>query len=218
MRGFLRLQDTPTGFVADNVLTLRLTASLQDYRAPGSYGRYLQELESRVKQIPGVRTAGFIQYLPLQNWGWTAFFSIPGRPVQPNAEPLRTELRYVSPGYFEALRIPLRRGRLFTDRDTAGVPVVIVVNEALARRYFPNQDPVGQRTDRGVIVGVVGDVTHLAAGPARHAGDLLFLRAESGGNVGCRRIARRQHPPAAAKPGECRARRHTPGQSSPGRL
>ena len=158
MRGFLRLQETPAGFVADNVLTLRLTAALQDYRIPGSYGRYLRELEGRVKETPGVRAAGFIQYLPLQNWGWNAFFSIPGRPVPPNTEPFKAELRYVSPGYFEALRIPLRRGRLFTDHDTADVPVVILVNEALARRYFPNQDPVGQRTDRGVIVGVVGDV------------------------------------------------------------
>ena len=158
MRGFLRLQETPTGFVADNVLTLRLTAALQDYRVPGSYGRYLRELEDRVKQTPGVRTAGFIQYLPLQNWGWNAFFTITGRPVQPGAAPLGAELRYVSPGYFEALRIPLHWGRLFTERDTADVPAVIVINEALARRYFPNQDPVGQRTDRGVIVGVVGDV------------------------------------------------------------
>jgi putative ABC transport system permease protein len=158
MRGFLRLQDTPTGFVADNVLTVRLTASLQDYRVLGSFGRYLKGLENRVKQTPGVRAAGFIQYLPLQNFGWSAFFSITGRPVQAGAAPLGAELRYVSPGYFEALRIPLRRGRLFTDRDTPDVPVVIVINEALARRYFPNEDPIGQPTNRGVIVGVVGDV------------------------------------------------------------
>jgi predicted permease len=158
MRGFLRLQDTPAGFVPDNVLTLRLTASLQDYRAPGSYGRYLAKLESRVKLTPGVRAVGFIQYLPLQNWGWNAFFTIVGRPVPANALPPQAELRYVSSGYFEALRIPLRRGRLFTDRDAAGAQMVIVVNESLARRYFLNQDPVGQRTDRGLIVGVVGDV------------------------------------------------------------
>ncbi len=218
MRGFLRLQDTPTGFVADNVLTLRLTASLQDYRAPGSYGRYLQELESRVKQTPGVRTAGFIQYLPLQNWGWTAFFSIPGRPVQPNAEPLRTELRYVSPGYFEALRIPLRRGRLFTDRDTAWRAGGHRGQRSPGTPLFSESGPRGpahrSRCDRRRG----RRRPHIAAGPARHAGNLLFLRAESGGNVGCRRIARRQHPPAAAKPGECRARRHTPGQSPTGRI
>lgn len=158
MRGFLRLQETPTGFAADNVLTLRLTATLADYRAPGSYGRYVQELEDRVKQIPGVRAAGFIQYLPLQNWGWSAYFNIPGRPSPDGPNTMQTELRYVSPGYFEALRIPLRRGRLLNSRDTPDAPLVIVINEALARRYFPGEDPVGQKTDRGVIVGVVGDV------------------------------------------------------------
>jgi predicted permease len=105
-----------------------------------------------------VRAAGFIQYLPLQNWGWGAFFSISGRPPQADGQQPKSELRYVSPGYFEALRIPIRRGRLFTDRDTADSPRVILINEALARRYFPNEDPVGHQTDRGVIVGVIGDV------------------------------------------------------------
>jgi hypothetical protein len=138
MRGFLRLQDTPTGFVADNVLTLRLTASLQDYRAPGSYGRYLRKLEGHVKQTPGVRAAGFIQYLPLQNWGWNILPPSPGGRASHAAPSSR--LRYVSPGYFESLRIP-RRGASFTERDTADVPVVIVINEALARRYFPNRIP-----------------------------------------------------------------------------
>jgi putative ABC transport system permease protein len=158
LRAFLRLQSTPVGLVADNVLTLRLTASLSEYAAPGSYGRYLQELEDRVQQVPGVRAAGFIQYLPLQNWGWGAYFSIAGRTPQ-NVEPeSQAELRYVSPGYFEALRIPLRRGRFLTGRDTVGAPRVILVNEALARKYFPNEDPIGRSTDRGMIVGVVGDV------------------------------------------------------------
>ena len=69
----------------------------------------------------------------------------------------QAELRYVSPLYFETMRIPLRRGRFFTDRDTNETPMVILVNEALARRYFPNEDPVGQVTDRGTIIGVVGD-------------------------------------------------------------
>ena len=159
MRGFLRLQETPTGFVADNVLTLRLTASLQDYRTPGSYGRYLQRVgeprqtvlrraRRRLHSVPAAAELGLERIL---------LHHRAARATQRGARP-RAELRYVSPGYFEALRIPLRRGRLFADRDTPGVPVVIVINEALARRYFPNQDPVGQRTDRGVIVGVVGDV------------------------------------------------------------
>jgi len=158
LRTFLRLQDTPAGLVAENVLTLQLTISLRNYSAPGSYGRYVHELEDHLKQIPGVRSAGFIQYLPLQNSGWTGFFSIPGRPPGTDAEQPRAELRYVSPGYFRALGIPLRRGRLLGDQDTSDATRVILINEALARKYFLNQDPVGQRTDRGTIVGVVGDV------------------------------------------------------------
>jgi predicted permease len=157
LRAFLRLQSTPAGLVTDRVLTMRLTASLRDYPAAGSFGRYLQEIEDRVRQIPGVRAAGFIQYLPLQNWGWSGAFAIRGRPST-SERPPQSELRYVSPGYFETLRIPLRRGRVFTERDTADAARVIVINEALARTYFANEDPVGATTDRGVIIGVVGDV------------------------------------------------------------
>jgi predicted permease len=154
LRAFVRLQNTPAGMAPENVLTLRLTVSLRDYAAPGSYGRYLQQLESRIRTVPGVRSAGFIQYLPLQNYGWFAGFTIPGRTMEPG----QTELRYVSPGYFEALGIPVKRGRALTDADTPAAPRVILINEALARQYFPNEDPVGRRLDRGLIVGVVGDV------------------------------------------------------------
>jgi putative ABC transport system permease protein len=157
LRAFLRLQSTPTGLTTDHVLTMRLTAALSDYRAPGSFGRYVQQIEDRVRQTPGVRSAGFIQYLPLQNWGWSAAFRIEGRAPQPGPPP-QSELRYVSPGYFEALHIPIRKGRAFTTRDTADAPRVIVVNEALARTYFPGEDPVGRVTDRGTIIGVAGDV------------------------------------------------------------
>jgi predicted permease len=130
---------------------------LQDYSAPGTYGRYLRQLESRLRQIPGVRAAGFIQYLPLQNWGWWGRFSIPGRPAS-EADSPQSELRYVSPGYFQAMGIPIRGGRAFTDADTEHAAMVILINEALARRYFPNENPVGRLTSRGTIAGVVGDV------------------------------------------------------------
>jgi predicted permease len=158
LRAFLRLQSTPTGFVSNNVLTLHLSVSLAEYEARGSYGRYLSELEERIGRIPGVQGVGFIQYLPLQNWGWTGFFSIPKRsPYPPGHEP-RAELRFVTPGYFTALGIPIRRGRAFNAHDTSDSQGVILINEALSRRYFPNEDPVGQRIDRGIIIGVVGDV------------------------------------------------------------
>ena len=153
LRAFLHLQNTPTGLVAENVLTLHLSQ--------GGDARHYYQIEERVAQIPGVRAAGFIQYLPLQNSGWEGYFTVAGRPPEiPSRQPM-AELRYVTPGYFRAFGIPLRKGRVFTDRDNSEAPPVVLINEALARQYFPGEDPVGKRTSRGPIVGIVGDVRQL---------------------------------------------------------
>jgi predicted permease len=144
LRTFLNLQRTNPGLNAENVLTLHVVVSGAQESAA---------IEERVAQIPGVRAAGLISLLPLQNSGWSGFFTIPGRPGL-----LKSELRFVTPGYFRAMGIPLRRGREFSPRDRPGAQGVILVNEALARQYFPDEDPVGRSTDRGMIIGVVGDV------------------------------------------------------------
>ena len=148
-RAFLRLQATPTGLASENVLTLHISGNAN--------ARRLYELEQRISKLPGVRAAGFIQLLPLQDWGWTGHFTVEGRPETPSRQPV-AELRYVTPEYFRALGIPLRRGRGFTDHDMSDTPSAILINEALARQYFPDEDPIGKHTDRGTIVGVVGDV------------------------------------------------------------
>ena len=97
--------------------------------------RQFYEIADRVRQLPAVRASGFTQMLPLQNWGWFSVstdFVPKGQP--PVSPPFQIELRYVTSGYFEALGIPLTRGRVFTDRDTRDAPRVIVINETLARR------------------------------------------------------------------------------------
>ncbi|MDQ2712936.1 MAG: ABC transporter permease [Acidobacteriota bacterium] len=163
-KAFLHLQSTPTGLVTDRVLTLHMSIVLRDYSARGSYDRYLGELEESIAQVPGVRAVGFVQYLPLQNWGWTGGFSILGRPGRAVQRDPQAELRYVSTAYFRALEIPLRSGRLFNNRDTSDSRPVIVINEALARRYFHNENPIGQQTDRGTVIGIVGDVRQTGLG------------------------------------------------------
>jgi predicted permease len=144
LRTFLNLQHTDPGLNADNVLTAHVVVS---------EARESMAIEERVAHIPGVRAAGLISLLPLQNSGWNAGFTITG-----SADIHDTELRFVTPGYFRAMGIPLRRGREFSPGDGPDVPRVILINEALARQYFPHEDPVGRRTDRGTIIGVVGDV------------------------------------------------------------
>ena len=150
LRSLWLQQRTDTGFVADNVLTLHLSSR----GTAADYG----EIQRQVRQLPGVRAAGLIQLLPLQNWGWNGFLTLAPSPAGPAAQSLAVELRYVTPGYFQALEIPIRRGRSFSDADTSEADRVILINESLARQLFQNVDPVGQLTDRGRIVGVVGDV------------------------------------------------------------
>src|SRR5581483_7334706 len=131
-KAFLRLQSTPAGLVTDKVLTLHMSVALRDYGARASYDRYLRQLEERITQLLGVRAVGFIQFLPLQSWGWTGGFSILEHPVKAARQEPRAELRYVSPGYFRVFGIPLRRGRFFNNRDTSDSQPVILINEALA--------------------------------------------------------------------------------------
>jgi len=142
-----RLQRVDNGMAVENVLTMHMTprASAEDYAA----------IEQRVAALPGVAAAGLTQFVPLQNWGWYAGFEIKGRRSDTR---LTASLRYVTPGYFRTLGIRIRRGRGFTASDDAGAPMVLVINEALAKRYFPGEDPVGVALDRGLIVGVIADV------------------------------------------------------------
>jgi putative ABC transport system permease protein len=170
-RAFLGLERAPTGLVADRVLTLRLEMNAAQPQEPAvesdsmasTQGRYLQAIEERVRQIPGVREAGFVTRLHVQSPGNTGTFTIRGRPAPPDARGFPVRLREASPGYFRALGIPLRAGSLFSSRSDA-----IVVNETLVRAHFPGEDPIGRVLDRGTIVGIVGDVRQslrLAADP-----------------------------------------------------
>jgi putative ABC transport system permease protein len=155
VRELIRLRNTDMGMVPQNVVTFHIgRAGLY-----GSDGQEFYEIADRVSRLPGVRAAGFTQLLPLQNWGWNSnssdFFVKGQAPRQPF---FPIELRFVTPGYFQALGIPIRKGRGFGDSDTRSAPGVILINEALAHRYFGDEDPVGKQMNRGTIVGVVGDV------------------------------------------------------------
>jgi predicted permease len=152
VRELVRLRSVDTGVATERVAVLHLTprVTAADYQA----------IEERAAQVPGVRAAGLIQMVPLQNWGWEGDFSIRGRAADPGVRRV-TELRFVTPGYFRAMGVPIVSGRAFTAADTAAAPRVVIVNEALAKRYFPGEDPVGKELDRGLIVGVAGDVRNV---------------------------------------------------------
>ncbi|MDQ3211960.1 MAG: ABC transporter permease [Acidobacteriota bacterium] len=154
IRELVRLKHTDSGMVTKNVITFHVGNRVRS----GADGHQFYEIADRVARLPGVRATGFVQMLPLQNWGWfsnSSDFRVRGRPMPP-VFPI--ELRYVTPGYFQALGIPVLRGRPFTGEDRRESQPVILINEALARKSFPGENPLGKTTTRGTIVGIVGDV------------------------------------------------------------
>src|SRR6185436_4599966 len=140
LRALIFLEGAPTGIAAGQVLTLRMETLglLPDQPSPAvpdsgvtALGRYFRAIEDRVRQIPGVRDAGFVTRLHVQSPGFTGDVSIAGQPLPANGRGTPVRLREASPGYFRALGIPLRAGRMFTEAEPG-----LIVNEALVRQHF----------------------------------------------------------------------------------
>lgn len=146
MRELEKLARVDSGMRPAGVISLHVSPRIPD--------RDYFAIEARVRQLPGVEAAGFIQMVPLQHWGWLGDIGIRGRPREQRPT---VELRTITPGYFAALGIPVR-GRLLAEGDAVGETRAILVNESFAREILPGADPLGVQTDRGTIVGVAGDV------------------------------------------------------------
>ena len=164
IRSFLRLQQVNPGFRADHVLTMQI--SLPEARYSGlKVGLFYQQLIERVQRLPGAQTAGVSRYLPLGGSDASLNFQIESQPVVASADQPRARYRAVSPGYFSVMGIPLIKGRYFDQSDGERTPDVVIINEAMARRYWPREDPIGKRIQPGegkwcVIVGVAGNVRY----------------------------------------------------------
>jgi putative ABC transport system permease protein len=164
MRTLWALQNTDPGFVTRNVLTLHLAAPAKKYNDRQIGEALFRPVLERVRELPGVHAAAWIDALPLQNWGINGDFTIDGRPPARAGEKPFAEQRTISPGYFDALGIRVLKGRDIADSDDAAALRVTVINKELVRRYFPDEDPVGRRIGWPdidmwfTVVGVVDDV------------------------------------------------------------
>ena len=171
-RSFVKLRDVPLGFQSDHVLSVRIVPKGEQYEASGRVSAFYQTLLERVRAEPGVESAGAITIRPLWNtvgYDWT--FTLEG---QSQAEARRNpmlNLMAVSADYFRTMRIPLMRGRVFTDRDAMGQPGVVVIGESLAASLWPGQDAIGRRIKIPLgdslyhntwftVIGVVGDARY----------------------------------------------------------
>jgi putative ABC transport system permease protein len=187
LRSFSRLLDVETGLRADGVVTARVTLPTSRYPGAASLAALQRRLLERVAALPGVEAAGLISQLPLQTSGFNSTVIPEGQQFPPGQAPL-AENRIVTPGYFPALGIPLVRGRALDARDAEGDAPVILVNETLARRFWPDQDPIGRRIRRGddsllEVVGVVGDVRQVGLSQDARSEIYLPPQERSVGNL-----------------------------------
>jgi putative ABC transport system permease protein len=181
LRSFGRLMDVESGLRVEGVTTARLTLPAARHSGPAAVSAFHRRLLERVEAMPGVEAAGLISQLPLQTSGFNGSVVPEGQTFPPGQEPL-AERRFVTPGYFRALGIPLLRGRPLTEQDAEGDSPVVLVNETLARRFWPDQDPTGRRILMGspeylTIVGVVRDVRQV--GLAQDARAEVYLPPQS---------------------------------------
>jgi predicted permease len=169
LESMLHLTRQSPGFDPAGVMTFNLDLPDARYGKPEQSIAFFKQLLDRVRVLPGVQTASAGLPLPLSDDIIRTGFEIEGRPVA-KADLPRVQFRVIAPDYLQTMRIPLIEGRELTARDDRNAPPVILINETLARRYFPNESPIGKHIKPGVsdsgpekmreIVGVVGDVHH----------------------------------------------------------
>jgi len=167
INSFWRLQSIGPGFDSTHILTAGLSLSFTDYPNDDPRRQIIfQQALQRLASLPGVEQVGAISHLPLGGRTMQLRFRIEGRePVSALNETI-ADHRVVTPAFFETLRVPVKRGRIFTERDTSQTPFVYLINESFARIYFAGRDPVGKRMvggnslPSGEIVGVVADMKH----------------------------------------------------------
>jgi putative ABC transport system permease protein len=169
VRSFIRLLQVDPGFTPDNVLSLQVFI-WDKYQTPERRTAFFDEAFTRLSSLPGVQAVGAVTALPFNNEDTidvATTFTIDGAPAEPGRQ-LTAYSTVASIDYFKVMSIPLARGRPFNEFDRAGSPPVVLINEAMSRRYWPDEDPVGKKITVGSfgrpmsreIIGVVGDVRH----------------------------------------------------------
>lgn len=164
LRSFQSVLDLPAGIRTEGRLTAGLTLPASRYPTPASELTTFAQIEEKLRALPGVRAVGATNLLPLSGRDGRRGVSIEGRPADPDV-PTRAHPRSVTPGYFEAIGITLLGGRGFTNEDGPTAPKVAIVNDTMARRYWPGASPIGRRirlsdSDWIEVVGVIADVKH----------------------------------------------------------
>jgi putative ABC transport system permease protein len=175
IRSFLQLESVNPGFRPDHVLTMQIALPETSYSGQ-KVALFYHQLVDRLQALAGTQYAGIARNLPLSGADASLNFVVENRPVESAAEQSRAKYRAASADYFAALGIPLLRGRYFDGTDGEKTPAVVIINNTMARRFWPGEDPIGKRMKAGfdgsqwcAIVGIVGDVKHTGLDAATNA-------------------------------------------------
>ena len=163
VKSLIRLQAEAPGYRTSDIFTFNVSLPAAKYN-PAAATEFFRRLTQELRTVPGVHSAAGINYVPTINFGFNGPFRVIGQPPFEQGKGPVTEYRIVTPGYFETMGVPVKRGRDFTEADSATGRQVVVVNETMASRYFPNMDPIGSMMQLSgnptpyEVVGIVGDV------------------------------------------------------------
>jgi putative ABC transport system permease protein len=169
VKSFIHLQQIDRGFNAENVLTMVVRLPELKYKEDPQVVGFFRQALDRIRSLPGVRSAGIVNFLPFYGGlGSATGFTILGQPTPPPGQEPSTNVRVVDDGYFQALGIPLLRGRNFSELENRESKRVVLINEAFARKHFAGEEPIGKRVDVQMfddptpteIIGVVGNVKY----------------------------------------------------------
>jgi putative ABC transport system permease protein len=165
IKSFVNVAHVDPGFRAESVVTMRVSLPAATYSDNGKVTAFFTRLLENTGHISGMTAVGAVSNLPLANENWQTGFTVEGRPRAARAVDQEfTESALIAGDYFQAMGIPLRRGRFFNDGDKPGSPPVMIVDETMVKKYWPGEDPIGKRifvmNDMRQVVGVVAHVKH----------------------------------------------------------
>ncbi|HKR59810.1 MAG TPA: ABC transporter permease [Pyrinomonadaceae bacterium] len=166
LRSFDKLLRVDVGFKTERLLSLEYRLPRNKYNEPEAQWNFHRQVVERLKEIPGVQSASLVRGLPFSGNGATTTIVLPDRDIPPKGMEPEVMVNTAMPNYFETLGIPLIRGRVFGNEDRADSPPVVVINQMMAQRFWPNQDALGKQIkfteDDSVatVIGIVGDAKH----------------------------------------------------------
>ena len=167
IRSFDKLLRVDPGFKPENLLTLEYRLPRNKYQQDEAQWNFHRQVVERIRDVPGVKSASLVRGLPFSGNGGDTEIILPDREIPPKGKEPRAMYNTAMPNYFETIGIPLIKGRLFNERDQLNTPRVFLINQTMARRFWPDQDPVGKQIKTeaedgatGAVIGVVGDAKH----------------------------------------------------------